>query len=455
MTAWRGKLASLLPDSGWRKIVDFSRPVQQSSTRSIAQLRSDNHGQVSAIIGGLEIPVTEFNSEFLVSSSDASSLVASLEKCGIVLYRLPRTALSSNAVSGWVAASSSVVGKRRDLAEAIGARITETVDGSISGDPNVLDFVSPVDLVYTWVDGSDNDWQDSKDRALQESDPLVLPTSADRARFESNDELMYSLRSVESFLPWVNHVYIVTAGQKPNWLPNKHPKVTVVPHEAIFRKVSDLPTFNSHAIESQLHRIPGLSEHFVYVNDDVMFGCAMRPEVFFTASGQSKFVLSERHYESDAENGLPVNLAARNNGQVIRDRFGHCTTFKFKHVAHAQLKSTLERIESENADLVAATAAAKFRSATDLSIPSSLAHYYGAALGLAVPGAVSYKYVDLGEGRAQIELSKLAMTKRPQIICLNQVAGSSSSLSKQRETVRHFLENYYPWPSSMEVAGKS
>ena len=42
-----------------------------------------------------------------------------------------------------------------------------------------------------------------------------------------------------------------------------------------------LPTFSSHTIELNLHRIPGLAEHFVYFNDDTFITQNMKREAFF------------------------------------------------------------------------------------------------------------------------------------------------------------------------------
>ena len=92
--------------------------------------------------------------------------------------------------------------------------------------------------------------------------------------------------------PWVRHIYIVTSGQVPHWLNTDNPRVTVVPHEAIWQDTSFLPSFSSPSIESQLHRIPGLSEMFVYLNDDVMFGRPLTPDDFYTQSKGQKVFLS-------------------------------------------------------------------------------------------------------------------------------------------------------------------
>lgn len=101
-------------------------------------------------------------------------------------------------------------------------------------------------------------------------------------RFADNNELKYSLRSIEKFAPWVNNVYIVTNGQVPVWLDLNHPKVKLVTHQDIFPNKSHLPTFSSPAIECNLHRIQGLSKQFIYFNDDIFLTSSVRKEDFFT-----------------------------------------------------------------------------------------------------------------------------------------------------------------------------
>lgn len=112
------------------------------------------------------------------------------------------------------------------------------------------------------------------------------------SRYEDNDELRYSLRSLEKHAPWVRRVYVVTNGQIPYWLNLENPRVTIVTHEEIFLNKSHLPTFSSPAIESHLHRIPGLSEKFIYMNDDVMFGQIVWPDDFYTHSRGQKVHLT-------------------------------------------------------------------------------------------------------------------------------------------------------------------
>ncbi|KAM9328718.1 N-acetylglucosamine-1-phosphotransferase subunits alpha/beta isoform 2-T2 [Pholidichthys leucotaenia] len=112
------------------------------------------------------------------------------------------------------------------------------------------------------------------------------------SRFEDNEELRYSLRSVERHAPWVRHIFIVTNGQIPSWLNLDNPRVSVITHQDIFLNSSHLPTFSSPAIETHIHRIPGLSQKFIYLNDDVMFGKDVWPDDFYSHSKGQKVYLT-------------------------------------------------------------------------------------------------------------------------------------------------------------------
>ncbi|XP_058800867.1 N-acetylglucosamine-1-phosphotransferase subunits alpha/beta [Phymastichus coffea] len=144
----------------------------------------------------------------------------------------------------------------------------------------------PIDVVYTWVNGSDPLFVENLNKYIP-----VTSTNSAASRFSDKDELKYSLRSLEMYAPWIRKVYIVTNGQIPSWLDMDNPRVSLVTHEDIFTNLSHLPTFSSPAIESHIHRIPGLSEKFLYFNDDVMLGAPIWPEDFITwASGQKVYL---------------------------------------------------------------------------------------------------------------------------------------------------------------------
>ena len=125
----------------------------------------------------------------------------------------------------------------------------------------------PIDFVITWVDGNDPKWQEEKDKTLI-AQGLGVHIDGRKERYRDWDNLQYWFRGVEKYAPWVRKIHFVTWGHMPEWLNVDHPKLHIVKHEDFIPK-EFLPTFNSHTIEWNFHRIEGLSEHFLYFNDDM------------------------------------------------------------------------------------------------------------------------------------------------------------------------------------------
>lgn len=134
-----------------------------------------------------------------------------------------------------------------------------------------------IDFVITWVDGNDPRWQEERNHyaALEHRE-----FDNNNARFRDWDTLRYWFRGIEKFAPWVNKVFFVTYGHKPEWLNTNHPKLVVVKHED-FIPHQYLPTFSSNVIEFYFNQIKGLSEKFVYFNDDTALLDYVEPERFF------------------------------------------------------------------------------------------------------------------------------------------------------------------------------
>lgn len=119
-----------------------------------------------------------------------------------------------------------------------------------------------IDVVILWVDGSDEAWLRERANALGDG------VSYKNANFRNWDNLRFVFRGIEKYMPWVRRVHFVTCGHLPSWLDTSHPKVRIVNHKD-FIPEQYLPTFSSHSIELNLHRIEGLSENFIYFNDDM------------------------------------------------------------------------------------------------------------------------------------------------------------------------------------------
>lgn len=136
--------------------------------------------------------------------------------------------------------------------------------------------MNKVDFVVIWVDGSDPNWLKEKNKY---SPQKKNETNSDN-RFRDWDILKYWFRGVEKYAPWVNNIYFVTYGHLPKWLNTKNPKLKIINHKDFIPK-EYLPTFSSHTIELNLHRIKGLSENFVYFNDDILIINPVTKEDYF------------------------------------------------------------------------------------------------------------------------------------------------------------------------------
>ena len=122
-----------------------------------------------------------------------------------------------------------------------------------------------IDFVITWVDMNDPEWLEEFSRYRY--DKHNTRNGVSEARFRDNGFLRYWFRGVEKFAPWVRKIHFIVNGRTPEWLDTSNPKLHIVRH-ADFIPAEFLPTFNSVVIERYMHHIPGLSDHFVYFNDD-------------------------------------------------------------------------------------------------------------------------------------------------------------------------------------------
>ncbi|MFF4907340.1 stealth family protein [Streptomyces sp. NPDC001260] len=311
------------------------------------------------------------------------------------------------------------------------------------------DIAFPVDAVYTWVDGDDPAWQRRKAQAKGE---VYHAESASDARFISRDELRYSIRSLHLFAPWIRNVYVVTDDQVPAWLREDVPGLRIATHREIFRDRSVLPVFNSHAIESQLHRIEGLAEHFLYFNDDMFVGRPVAPHAFFTPSGTARYFPSRNRIPQGpvVETDTPVDAACKNNRALLMKRFGRVITQPMEHIPYALRRSAMEEAERDFPEAWARTAASRFRAMTDLSPTSSFALYYAALTGRGQPGSMPFTYLQLAVPDLADRLQRLLDGRDQDTFCLNDAFSTPEDIEAQQELLDGFLNAYFPTPSPYE-----
>lgn len=339
----------------------------------------------------------------------------------------------------------------RDLGAAVaGARGAPRSRVRSRPDPRIRSL--DVDLVYTWVDGRDPAHRAKREHWLRECglEPAVANPDA---RYLDDDELRYSLRSAEQFLPWVRRIFIVTDAQVPPWLDSSHPRVTIVDHRDIAGDAAELPTFNSKVIFSWLANIPGLAEHFIVADDDTFFGQRCEPEDFF-GRGRSGDAVAMRVMPSQRESDwiVPARqvrddplarlwMSGWNNTKLLLERRRPWRRVRRMdlHQAYGITRSDMAITERRYAAEYARVRRSRFRSPGDVHL-SALVRYGALMDGRAIPGDLPSRVF-----RDEAELRGWGSGELPDLFCVNGCADEAGE-GGQRE-----LERLFPNPSSFEL----
>ena len=246
-----------------------------------------------------------------------------------------------------------------------------------------------IDIVYTWVENTEK-FQKEKQYWLNKE---IKNLNNEIFRYIDNEELRYSLRSVEKYFPNYNKIYLlVKDDQFPKYLKTNHPKIKVIKHSDIIPK-EYLPTFNSIAIECYLHHIPGLTKNYIYMNDDFFFLYPTDSSYFLKDDKPIPLVCSTKYKftcvkELNYDNYNYKDLCVLNNH--ILDYISNKTEEKGRNqVSHVPkmfnrdydyyIESVLKKcyIEEINKyiNLYDATAMSKFRKTSNLCLVSLLKEY--------------------------------------------------------------------------------
>jgi hypothetical protein len=253
-----------------------------------------------------------------------------------------------------------------------------------------------VDIIFTWVNGSVPDHVQLREEFLRRESILSghsgFAQDASRSqRFSDHEELRFALRSVSRNLPWIRKTYIVTCcGQVPHWLDRLSSEgIIVVDHSEIFLPTEAYPSFNSFAIEANLHRIAGLSEHFLVANDDYFIGKLLQKNDFFTPTGKPK-ISFQRNWgvvpkvdPTGLFAGMGYMWATRNVDKLLDTSFTIEKRFRVLHQATPVTKSLYKVAEKLFKRSFDRTRKNRFRSKADV-IPYFLAVWVGIYSGDAV-----------------------------------------------------------------------
>lgn len=313
-----------------------------------------------------------------------------------------------------------------------------------------------LDLVYLWCDDSDKTWSDNRKKHLPEEklDKQVVC----KGRFVQNDELKYSLRSVEKYMPWIRNIYIVSECRMPEWLKVNHPKIHIVKEKDLLGKYA--PVFNSNAIESMLPEIEGLSENFIYMNDDNFVAAPIELNDLITEDGK----IICRLEISNCKKSSPYINTIKNMQNLIEQRFGYkCALFPH-HNLDVYNKTAFKQCNEEFADLIEKTRNNRFRTKDDWQ--RVLITYYMLAKGIGTVKVINaYKHslwqwlkhnlIDLGK-KDSLGMGLQFKTKkyyhkfrryRPKFLCMED---NEFSNDDDRKRAKAFLEDIFPDKSEFE-----
>ncbi|MEV8531309.1 stealth family protein [Streptomyces sp. NPDC051211] len=331
----------------------------------------------------------------------------------------------------------------------VGDRDYPVVDAFARSFASDVDF--PVDAVITWVDAADPEWNSRRQQARADRGIEAAPVDDADHRYRDRGELRYCLRAIAAYAPWIRRIFLVTDNPTPDWLLTDHPGLTVVRHEELFADPSALPVFNSHAIESQLHRIPGLAEHFLYFNDDIFVGRPQLPGAYFLPSGLPKVFHDWRAIPPDvpgAEDDV-YTASQKATRQAVEDAAGRTYVRILAHTPYPLSRSLCAAAEERFPEELAATSRSAFRSATDLA-PVTLAAHLALATGRAVEGDLAHEYFGTGWKDDIHRLPDLVHHRWADAFCLADDAGDEVTPAEQQRAVSAFLEAYFPVPSPYE-----
>lgn len=308
-------------------------------------------------------------------------------------------------------------------------------------------FDSPVDVVFTWVNNNDENWLGKYYRHKNDAYDFLGLFAQDEARFENHNELYYSLYSVEKFLPWVRNIFIVTDNQKPSWLIPNH-KVKIVDHTDLIDG-KYLPTFNSHVIEAHLHKIPDLSENFIYFNDDVFVARKLKREHFFRSNDIASIFVSNKSLEKMFDRGVktPTLLASTNAQELLYYTFSRAIDIPLVHTYIPLKKSSFEQVWQEYKTEIHGFIGNKFRSNNDLNLATFLVPWYMYLSQKSVITPEICYYFNIRSRHALAQYRKLLYAKEthkvPHSFCANDFTSSSQQIDNYQLRLETMLQQYF------------
>lgn len=338
-----------------------------------------------------------------------------------------------------------------------------------------------IDFVLPWVDPTDDEWK--KKRQSFKSNYSVISNSD--SRFRDFDTLKFVFRSIEKNCPWFNKIYLITEGHQPKWLKSDNPKISVISHQELYFKSEHLPVFNSSSIEMNLPNIKGLSDNFIYLNDDMIFYNSVEQQRFFKQGKAVDFIstsIIKRGKIFEMFRGRSIWISSLNNNlKLINENYktAHLSDQKLFDKTYAKLdklnnfiskyvlkkllwighwhhpqpyvKITLEKVYSLYAKEMELSSSNRFRASNDLT--HYLYRYWHLVNGEFIPEKHYDGYIKNIKTLKDVDqiINDLTGNSKIKFLCLND--HEDMVLSQQEaifNKIQLFLEHQFPEKSSFE-----
>ncbi len=320
-----------------------------------------------------------------------------------------------------------------------------------------------IDIVITWVDGSNTEW--IQELSKYSDKPL------DKLRFEDTGTLKYVFRSIEKFLPWVRNVYLITPGYFPSWINSEHRKLKLISQDDLYKDKSVLPIFNSCSVEMNLHRIEGLSEQFIYFCDDMIIQKKLNKSYFFkNGKVNDYFIVRSLFHDALFSHQMHSQMQIINNeirkDKSLKKQFINTLSIKYgfknminsfmlfffakkeipllalNHHPQAHLKSNFIELEKAYPEILERTIKARFR--TEYQISQTVFRFWGLIKGKFNPTYHNdAKYIGVNDlDTLKVQLNKLK-NSNISMICLNEDDGfPTDKYEEYKKILRDFLDIY-------------
>lgn len=305
-----------------------------------------------------------------------------------------------------------------------------------------------IDAVYTWVNHTDPQWQEMHRRAsISRVKNKREHAGVDSvARYTSRNEIFYSIQSLRKYAPWIRKIYVLSNCQPLDWMQDI-PNLVFVKHEDVFPDTRVLPTFNSRAIETVLHKIDGLSEWFLYCNDDFFLCNDVKPSDFFQENNGVYYFPTHNDIpdETPSMDRRPAENREINDSLLLRKSFGYHPKKKLHHAPFPLRRSFLTEIEERYNESVRQTRAHSFRDARDIGMSTTLHAYYAECTGRGRAKYIKARYVDIGDPLFLLLVHPFSplMRGKYDFLCLNEVTSMKHFSGIRDRIISHIMEHLF------------